>query len=207
MRRNGLGFYSDEESLRAFTAVDDEARMAEEKIGAHPLVAQLRQRADLTESRPHMKMPAQYRRRSLTGAALMGPGRMPVPPYAWMDAGGREFVSVAYVGDDLCGHPGIVHGGLLATMLDEGLARCCMGALPHGIAVTANLNIDYRKPTPSNSFLVLRAETIKLEGRKAWVKGHIELMTAPGEKPTVLAEASGLFISPKYAAVSFPAVT
>jgi len=68
--------------------------------------------------------------------------------------------------------------------------------------VTANLNVDYRKPTPAGSFLVLRAETYKVEGRKAWVRGHIELLANPGEKPTIVAEAQALFISPKYAAVS-----
>lgn len=198
-----MGFYSDEESLTRF-AVDDgdaEAQFAEQMINSHPMVAELRRRPDLTESRPHMKMPAQYRSRSLTGGALLGPRRMPVPPYAWTDQAGKTLVSVAYVGDDLCGHPDIIHGGFLATMLDEGLARCCFKALPHSIAVTANLNIDYRKPAPSGSFLVLRAETTKVEGRKAWVKGHIETLPRAGEKPLVLAEATGLFISPKYAAV------
>lgn len=204
LTRNGMGFYSDEESLRRFTPADndDESRRIEETINNHPLVAELRSRADLTESRPHMKMPAEYRQKSLTGGALRGPQKVPVPPVAWSHEQGKEFVSVVYVGDDLCGHPSIVHGGFLATMLDEGLARCCFPVLPHKIGVTANLNINYRKPTPANSFLVLRAETTKTEGRKAWVKGHIELLSKPGEKPTILAEATGLFVSPKYAAVS-----
>lgn len=149
-----------------------------------------------------MKMPSEYRARSLTGGALLGSRKLPVPPYAWNDANGQEMISVAYVGEDLCGHPGIVHGGLLATMLDEGLARCCFKALPHNIAVTANLNINYRKPTPAGSFLVLRAETTKVEGRKAWVKGRLELLGQPGDEPVVFAEATALFISPKYAAVS-----
>ncbi|KAF4974501.1 hypothetical protein FZEAL_8597 [Fusarium zealandicum] len=201
MQSNGLGFHSDEESLRRFVANDDEARMVEETINTHPLVAELRANPDLTESRPHMKMPHSYRSRSLTGQALIGEGKVTVPPYAWVAPEGKKLISVAYVGDDLCGHPGIVHGGFLATMLDEGLGRCSFGALPHNIAVTANLNVDYRKPTPAGSFLVLRAETYKVEGRKAWVKGHIELLTQPGEEPTILAEAQGLFISPKYAAV------
>ncbi|KND90484.1 hypothetical protein TOPH_04928 [Tolypocladium ophioglossoides CBS 100239] len=200
---NGLGFYSDEESLRKFSPADadDEARRAEATINAHPLVAALRLRPELTESRPHMKMPAQYRARSLTGVALIGPGKVPVPAFTWTEAGGKSLVSVVYVGEDLCGHPGIVHGGMLATMLDEGLAWCCFGALPHNIGVTANLNINYRRPTPAGSFLVLRAETTKVEGRKAWVKGRIELLAEPGEKPTVLTEADALYISPKYASM------
>lgn len=204
----GLGFYSDEESLGRFSAADgdDEARRVEETINGHPLVAELRRRPELTESRPHMRMPAQYRARSLTGAALAGPRRVPVPATTWTEAGGKSLVSVVYVGEDLCGHPGLVHGGLLATLFDEALAWCCFGALPHNIGVTARLSVDYRKPTPAGSFLVIRARTTKVEGRKAWVEGHVELLAEPGEKPTVLAEADALYVSPKFAAVSLATV-
>ena len=203
LRTQGLGFYSDEESLKRFTPeeTDAEARRIEDTINNLPLVAEQRQRPEMVESRPHLKMPGQYRARSLTGSALTGPGKVPVPAYAWVEEGGKSLISVVYVGEDLCGHPGIVHGGFLATMLDEGLARCCFGALPHNIGVTANLNINYRKPTPAGSYLVLKAETTKVDGRKAWVKGHIESVAAPGEAPTVYAEATALFVSPKFAAM------
>lgn len=203
MAARGLGFYSDEESLVRFggASADDEARRVDEVIDRHPLVAELRRRPELTESRPHMKMPAQYRQRSLTGCALAGPGRVPVPARTWTEVGGKSVVSVVYVGDDVCGHPGIVHGGLLATMLDEGLAWCCLGALPYGIGVTARLAIDYRRPTPAGSFLVLRARTTKVEGRKAWVRGHMELLADPGAEPTVVAEAEALYVSPKFASM------
>ncbi|KAG6147654.1 hypothetical protein E4U28_006459 [Claviceps purpurea] len=203
LRSRGLGFYSDEESLQRFTPDEGDAlaRSIQDTIDSHPMVTALRQRPELTESRPHLKMPAQYRAQSLTGGTLTGPGKVPVPAYAWTESGGRSLVSVVFVGEKLCGHPGIVHGGFLATMLDEGLARCCFGALPHNIGVTANLNIDYRKPTPAGTFLVLRAETTKVEGRKAWVKGRIESLVGPGETPTVYAEATALFVSPKFAAM------
>lgn len=208
LRGQGMGFYSDEESLKRFTPgeADAEARRIEETINNHPMVAELRRRPELTESRPHMKMPGQYRARSLTGSALAGPGKVPVPAYAWVENGGKSLVSVVFVGQDLCGHPGLVHGGFLATMLDEGLGRCCFGALPHNIGVTANLNINYRKPTPAGTYLVLRAETTKVDGRKAWVKGQIESLPSPGELPKVYAEATALFVSPKYAAV-LPKIT
>jgi adenylylsulfate kinase len=204
MTANNMGFLSDADSLRAFTPdeADAEAQKAESTINNHHLVKSLRADPTLSESRPHLKMPANYRARSLTAGALSGPRKVPVPAYQWLAPEGKAITAITYVGEDLCGHPGIVHGGFLATMLDEGLARCCFDALPHKIGVTANLNIDYRKPTPSGSFLVLKAETTKVEGRKAWVKGHIELLAAPGEKPTILAEATALYISPKFAKVS-----
>ncbi|PFH63341.1 hypothetical protein XA68_13798 [Ophiocordyceps unilateralis] len=199
----GLGFYSDEASLQRFSVAeaDAEARRAEETIDRHPLATELRQRPDMTESRPHMRMPAEYRERNLTGGALAGAGKVPVPARTWTEAGGKSLVTMVYVGDHLCGHPGLVHGGFLATMLDEGLAWCCFDALPHKMGVTARLTINYRKPTPANSFLVLRAETVRVEGRKAWVKGHVELLAEPGEKPTVLAEAEALYVSPRHAAL------
>ncbi|QUC20344.1 uncharacterized protein UV8b_04585 [Ustilaginoidea virens] len=206
----GMGFYSDAESLERFAPGEGEgegdaqARQVEQAINAHPLVAELRrrgERGEVVESRPHMKMPRAYRARSLTGGALAGPGRVPVPAYAWVEPGGRSLVSVVFVGDDLCGHPGLVHGGFLATMLDEGLARCCFGALPHGVGVTANLTVDYRAPVPAGSYLVLRAETTRAEGRKAWVKGRIESLPAGGEAPVLYAEATALFVSPKFAAM------
>ncbi len=111
-------------------------------------------------------------------------------------------MSISYLGPDLCGHPGIVHGGLLATILDEGLARCCFPALPNKVGVTANLNINYRRPAHAQTFVVLRANTVKVEGRKAWVEGHIETLAEEGEEPVVLVEATALFIEPKQAAVS-----
>ncbi|KAM3526768.1 hypothetical protein NHJ13051_003294 [Beauveria bassiana] len=202
----GMGFYSDEDSnaraaAHASAHGDETTQRIEATINAHPLVAQLRARPEMTESRPHMKMPSSYRERTLTGGALLGPGKMVVPPFSWTEDGGKSLVGVSYVGADLCGHPGIVHGGFIATMLDEGLARCCFGALPHKIGVTANLSIDYRKPMPADSFLVLRATTTKVDGRKAWVKGHIELLQDEGAEPVIFAEATAMFVSPKHAAV------
>ncbi|PHH91743.1 hypothetical protein CDD83_10447 [Cordyceps sp. RAO-2017] len=199
----GMGFYSDEASLQRFSVADadEEARRIEETMQGLPLVAEMRSRPEMTESRPHMKMPAQYRAHSLTAGALSGPGKVPVPSMTWVEQGGKSLVSVVYVGHDLCGHPNLVHGGFLATMLDEGLAWCCFGALPHNIGMTANLNVNYRKPTPAGSFLVLRAKTTRVEGRKAWVEGHIELLAKPGQEPTVVVEADALYVSPKHAAL------
>lgn len=132
----------------------------------------------------------------------MGPGRVQVPPYVWTEAGGKSLISISYLGEDLCGHPTIVHGGFIATMLDEGLGRCCFGALPNRVAMTATLTVNYRAPTPANSFVVLRAETTKVEGRKAWVEGRLETLVGEGEKPKVLCEATALFIEPRQAKVS-----
>jgi 3'-phosphoadenosine 5'-phosphosulfate synthase len=193
---------SDEETLEMFTPEDDVSREVEEYIKNHPVAVALRSKPEYSESRPHLKIPEAQRAHNLTGGTLMGPGKVVVPPFTWSEKGGKSLVSISYLGPDLCGHPGIIHGGLLATILDEGLARCCFAALPNKIGMTANLNINYLAPAPAGAFIVLRAETTKVEGRKAWVKGRIETLVAEGEAPVVLAEASALFIEPRQAAVS-----
>jgi adenylylsulfate kinase len=192
---------TDEETLKAFVPLDDSAREVEEFIQTHPITLEYRQKSDFSESRPHLKMPPLMRAHSLTAGTLMGPGKVVVPPLAFNQEDGKSMVSISYLGPDLCGHPGIIHGGFLATMLDEGLARCCFAALPNKVGMTANLNINYKAPAPAGTYVVLRAKTTKVEGRKAWVEGHIETLTRNGEKPLILAEATALFIEPRQAAV------
>ncbi|KAL9592679.1 MAG: hypothetical protein Q9179_006479 [Wetmoreana sp. 5 TL-2023] len=160
-------------------------------------------------------MPEVMRAHSLTASTLLGDTKVPVPPLMFMKGEGEELVAISYLGSDLCGHVGIVHGGMLATMLDEGLARCCFAALPGKVGVTARLEIDFRKVCKSEGFVVLKARTEKVEGRKAWVRGRVEVLPmAEGEewardrggspfeeKGEVLVEAKGLFVEPRWAKV------
>ena len=194
---------SDAETLESFTPQDDDAQALEDYINAHPLTASLRVNPEFTESRPHMKIPPSWRRHNLTGGTLSGPGKMAIPPFSWTERDGKSYVQITHVGTDLCGHQGIIHGGFLATMLDEGLARCCFPVLPFNVGMTAKLEINYKAPAMADQYLVLRATTVKVEGRKAWVEGHIEtLPEKEGQVPTILATASALYVSPKQAAVS-----
>ena len=196
---------SDADTLDSFTPQDDDARAKEDYVNAHPLTASLRVNPDFTESRPHMKIPPSWRKHNLTGGTLSGPGKMAIPPFSWTERDGKNYVQITHVGTDLCGHQGIIHGGFLATMLDEGLARCCFPVLPFNVGMTAKLEINYKAPAMADQYLVLRATTVKVEGRKAWVEGHIETLPAEeGEVPTILATASALYISPKQAAVRSP---
>jgi acyl-coenzyme A thioesterase PaaI-like protein len=80
---------------------------------------------------------------------------------------------------------GIVHGGLLATLLDEALARTAINNLPDKIGVTANLSLNYRAPTKADQFIVIRTTLVEKKGRKAVVSGRVEDMEG-----TVLVEAT-----------------
>jgi len=193
---------TDQETLELYKPDTSKAREIEDFIQNNHVTRELRSKPDFSEVRPHLKMPVAMRAHSLTAGTLLGPGRVEVPPLAFCEEGGKSMVAISYLGQDLCGHPGIIHGGFLATMLDEGLARCCFAALPNKVGMTANLNINYRAPAQANSYVVLRAETTKVEGRKAWVSGRIETLVGEGETPVVIAEATALFIEPRQAKAS-----
>lgn len=68
--------------------------------------------------------------------------------------------------------------------------------------MTANLSVDYRAPAMADSYVVVNAEIVKFEGRKAWLEGRIETLEAGDADSTLIAEAHALFVEPKKAAVS-----
>ncbi|KAF1816920.1 hypothetical protein P152DRAFT_426333 [Eremomyces bilateralis CBS 781.70] len=202
---------TDEETLTLFhPAPDTQAAEVEAYIQRHPFVEHLRQNATLRESRPHLKIPEAVRSNTLTAGTLLGEDRIAVPPIQFADGEGTEMIALYYLGKSLCGHPGIVHGGLLATLMDEGLARCCFESLPNKVGMTASLKIDYRLPCKAEQWVVLRARTTKTEGRKAWVVGKLMALESPeewmeGEKAKITNGVNGerLFVEPKQAAVSW----
>jgi len=146
------------------------------------------------EVRPYQTYSEERRVNSLTAGALRGPGLLALPPLVRARRDESEGFILVHVGRGLCGHDGIVHGGLLATLLDEGLARTATQNLPEKVGVTANLTVNYRAPTRADQFIVMRVRLLEANGRKARVSGTIEDLDG-----NVLIEASGLFVQPRYA--------
>lgn len=85
------------------------------------------------------------------------------------------------------GYPGIMHGGLVTTLLDEAMAKVIHF---RGItAVTATLEVKFRSPVPIGSSLRIMGELVDEKARRCAVKARIE-----GEEGTILAEANAIFI-------------
>lgn len=88
------------------------------------------------------------------------------------------------------GPPGIVHGGVLATMVDEAMTA---RAFQEGVMVfTANLNIDYKAPVFIGTEITITAQLDRVEGRKIYVTSEVRL---PDD--TLALTATGLFLGPK----------
>ena len=89
------------------------------------------------------------------------------------------------------GWRGILHGGIISTILDEGFAHACGGSIREGAdaAVTAEMTVRFRKP-------VKIGQTIVLEGRVTGANGRLITCTSTlsDEAGAVLAEATGKLI-------------
>jgi uncharacterized protein (TIGR00369 family) len=102
---------------------------------------------------------------------------------------GEGSVEAEYsVPDHFRGAEGVVHGGIQATLLDEvmGLAVHTMLAGTDHKIVTAELNVRYRKATPTEVPLAIRASLTRVEGTNLFLSAAIT--DASGE---VLTEADG----------------
>jgi acyl-coenzyme A thioesterase PaaI-like protein len=122
---------------------------------------------------------------------ISGVGSAVAPPLTYRPADGGV-VSETTLGVVYEGPTGLVHGGVIGLLADELLARAAAAADAWGM--TARLEIDYRRPVPLGTPLVLRARTTEVAGRKTVVTGTVAL----AEEPDVpLAEARGLFIQPR----------
>lgn len=99
-------------------------------------------------------------------------------------------VSFAEVPDIYEGPPGYVHGGIIATLLDEAMSKAVRA---RGlIAMTRRLEVDYLRPVPSGSRIRLEGRVVRGEGRKHWTEARV--LDANG---VALAECKGLFIEIK----------
>lgn len=111
----------------------------------------------------------------------------PLAPPITMELGDELVTGRVTFGSVYEGPPGCVHGGFVAAAFDEvlGSAQTYSGSP----GMTARLTVDYRKPTPLHTPLVIEGRFSHKEGRKVFTTGQI---LVDGE---VTAEAEGLFVS------------
>merc|ERR1711862_437587 len=78
---------------------------------------------------------------------------------------GKDIYAEVKLGENMCGHNGIVHGGCIATLIDE-LCGWTFHTNGHGKGFTANLNINYRRPLPNNVTVLVRCSITQVIRRK-----------------------------------------
>ncbi|OJJ43102.1 hypothetical protein ASPZODRAFT_74919 [Penicilliopsis zonata CBS 506.65] len=158
-----------------------------------PFVKDLRDHPDYVECGVYENYTDEQRMHRLTSGSLRGSRGVALQKVFWNEKE-KSAIGVAFLGPGLEGWPTVVHGGALATVIDEHLGRIAVRHFPERTGVTANLTINYRAPVYSDSFYTFHT-TIDHErstDRKAFALVEVRDLTGK-----LCAEATGIFVVPK----------
>eukprot|EP00128_Syssomonas_multiformis_P013946 Colp12_sorted_trinity150504_noHs@3315 len=145
---------------------------------------------DLKSKSPSLyEIEAQSIRTHFTHGVLRGKGKLESVRLFHNKAEDRVH-AVVRLGEDLTGHPGIVHGGLIATIFDEIFGGTAW--MKSGPVFTAYLTINYRKPVPAGTVLMFTGNVKEIKGRKVFIDG-----TAVDKNGEAYADANALFVVPR----------
>jgi uncharacterized protein (TIGR00369 family) len=98
-----------------------------------------------------------------------------------------SIVASPTVGASFEGHPGFLHGGIIATLLDEAMSKS-VRVLGRS-AMTRKLDVEYLRPVPSGAPLRIEGRVVRSESRKHFAQARIF-----DAANTTLASGTGLFI-------------
>ncbi len=166
------------------TTLDDEQRRA---VAADIDALTARLSAESRDTMPWPD-PESMRRGDRPYSPVIGAANPIAPPMTVRTLDDGSVVGEAVMRPIHEGPPAVVHGGWVATLLDQLLGHANAAAGVGGF--TAELTVRYRRPTPYDVPLTVRARTDSIDGRRVRSSGEI---VANG---VVTAEASGLFLMP-----------
>jgi uncharacterized protein (TIGR00369 family) len=96
-------------------------------------------------------------------------------------------VCLPTIPDSFEGPAGYLHGGIIATLLDEAMSKSVRA---QGLtAMTRQMEINYLRPVPSGAPIRVEGRLVRSEGRKHWSEARIV-----DTRGHTLADAKGLFI-------------
>ena len=73
------------------------------------------------------------------------------------------------------GYPGVLHGGIVASLLDEAGGRVVMIGDHKRFMMTAKMEVKYRQPTPLGQALTVSGRLVKRRGRLALARAELRL--------------------------------
>lgn len=104
------------------------------------------------------------------------------------DESGAAFATLA-IDEVFAGYPGVIHGGILSTLLDEVMAKA---VIHHGkTAVTARMSVAYRRFLRSGQTVTIKGWITKAKSRTLTTAATIS------DKSGIYAEAEAIFVVPR----------
>ena len=103
------------------------------------------------------------------------------------DEARQRIVGRFHLGEEYQGGSGFLHGGIIALLLDEAMGKAAR--FHSSQAVTAELRVEYKRPIPVNSDIVVEGFVTRREGRQLYHEG--EIRNTAGD---LLARGDGRFV-------------
>ncbi|KAJ2374809.1 hypothetical protein IW150_002899 [Coemansia sp. RSA 2607] len=100
-------------------------------------------------------------------------------------------IGMSGVVNGVAGELPTVHPGVLTTIIDHFTARLGYSNMPQTPLFTANLQLEYLTPVPTDSFVVMDAWITSMEGRKTVASSYM----ADALTGQVFVKAKALFVS------------
>ena len=119
--------------------------------------------------------------------SLVGGLSHPIAPQLTMQLDGDGGTGEVVIGPLFQGGPGLVHGGIIALLIDHAMG--CVAARPDRPAMTVQLAMRYHRPTPLGVPLTVSVALDRIEGRKLHLSATI---TAQNQ---VTVEADAIFLT------------
>ncbi len=102
---------------------------------------------------------------------------------------GEDYVTTFTADRVYQGYHGVLHGGIMATLLDEIMARAVWAS--YGPAATAKLEVRYRRPAPTGQPIEVRGCILAVRRNARVFETTAAARLADG---TLLAEATGVIM-------------
>ncbi|KAK4136891.1 hypothetical protein BT67DRAFT_488738 [Trichocladium antarcticum] len=166
-----------------------------------PLVAQLAADPAWDAWDAYASLPAAHRAQHTTAGALRGARGLGGYQRVFRHRATGEVVSVVFFGPATAGWPGVVHGGCLATVLDESCGRAAFQQWGGRAGLTARLGLEYKRVTLANGFYAVRvrvrpdAELPEEERGKGHYKCFVDGVVEDVVTGDALVTAEALFVA------------
>jgi uncharacterized protein (TIGR00369 family) len=142
------------------------------------------ERAKMTANAEHLTPMAHAAHNRCFGCGQANPTGLHLEFFLAVDG---AVVCLPTIPDTYEGPTGYLHGGIIATLLDEAMSKAIRSK---GIvAMTGKLEVEYLRPVPSNAPIRIEGRVTSQEGRKNWAEA-----TILNGKGVELARGKGLFI-------------
>ncbi|AMD21998.1 HGL342Cp [Eremothecium sinecaudum] len=124
----------------------------------------------------------------LVNKTLKSPGAITIDPLFFFNPTTKSVVGIYHLGMKLTGYPLVVHGGILATVLEDQIREAAKVITGSAVQPANDLEISYKFPTIANQFVIIKTTDFNQLGDTANLEATI--LNQSGKRVLVTGKAT-----------------